>query len=111
MNYLCKRFNCFPNDPKIQEMDDIMRLWYHASWQEDENEEMKKMKNFACFVGSFWNAEMAKKIQDGDNNKHEMNDEEFDKASEYVRLETLKAIEEAGKKKKRKRKIVLKNKR
>jgi len=109
LNYLSKRFRCYVTDPIIQEMDDITRLWYHASWQEDELEEIKKMKNFGCFVGSFWNADMAKKIQDGDNNKHELNEEEFDRASEYVRTEALKTVEENGKKGKRRRKLVLKN--
>jgi hypothetical protein len=70
-------------------MDDITFNWYFYSWLEDREEEVKKMKDFGCFVGAFWNAEMAKKVsesEDGvarrENGKYSSTDEEFEKLSE-----------------------------
>ncbi len=42
------------------------------------------MKDFGCFLGSFWNAEMVKAIQNKEENTHTVSDEEFDNASQFV---------------------------
>ena len=78
------------NDPEITEMDDITWAWHFASWLEDRDEEIKKMRAMGCFIGSFTNPEAARKIQESEDgsNKVGLSEEEFDASSEYVRKST-----------------------
>jgi hypothetical protein len=90
-------------DPIIQEMDDVTRQWYFYNWLEDQNEEGKKMKDFGCFIGSFTNAEMARKIHGSDGDKrYDLDDDEFDKSLEFVKESLEKIDKEKGKRKRRK---------
>ena len=75
------------NDPEITEMDDITWAWHFASWVEDEEEKIKLMRSFGCFVGMFVNPEAARKVQDADDEtkKIGLTEEEFDASSEYVK--------------------------
>ena len=96
------------NDPEIVEMDDITWTWHYASWLEEREERVKMMRSFGCFVGGFFNAKAARQIQemDDESKKIGVSEEEFDAASEYVR----KSGEERDKiKKKRNKKLVIKN--
>jgi len=89
-------------DPVIKDMDDITKQWYFYNWLEDQNEEGKKMKDFGCFVGSFTNAEMARKIHGDADKKYELDDEEFEKSLEYVEKSIKESDRNKGKKKRRK---------
>jgi len=71
---------------------------YHQ-WMEDKNEENIKLRNHACLVGSFWNAEAARKIMDNDENTIAVSDEDFEKATQYMIEQNRKP-----KKKRRRRK-------
>ena len=69
-------------------MDEITLHWYFYNWIEDQEEEVNKMKEFGCFVGSFHNYEMAKKILDKDNNDTvSVSDDDMQKAMEYVKAD------------------------
>ena len=69
-------------------MDEITLHWYFYNWIEDQEEEVNKMKEFGCFVGSFYNYEMAKKILDKDNNDTvSVSDDDMQKAMEYVKAD------------------------
>ena len=69
-------------------MDEISLHWYFHNWIEDQEEEVNKMKQFGCFVGSFYNHEMAKKIMDKDNNDTvSVSDDDMQKAMEYVKAD------------------------
>lgn len=99
------------NDPEIIEMDDIVWTWHFASWLEDQDEKIKTMRSFGCFVGSFINPEAAKKIQDMDDERKNigLSEEEFEASSEYVRkLNEQKELEEKNTKGKKKRKLKIK---
>lgn len=103
---MCKMLGKKVNDPEIVDMDDITWSWHLASWLEDKAEKTKFMKSFGTFVGGFYNPEMARKVQDADNNENNIElSEEDEKASmEYVK-KSIKEKEEleknTGKKKKR----------
>ena len=51
---------------------------------EDKYEESIKLRNQACLIGSFWNAEAARKIMDDDANTIAVSDEDFEKATQYM---------------------------
>jgi len=93
-------------------MDDITYCYLYNSWQQKQEDEMKKMKLFGCFVGSFWNAEMARKIQQEDdgNKNRKLSDEEFQKALDYVEKEgeEYDKRKEKVNKKNKKKKLYLK---
>ena len=92
------------NDPEISKMDDITWNWHYESWIEDQEEEMKKMKNFGCFVGAFWNPTAAKKIQSSESGEGsvELSDEDFEATLKFVKDSNIEKerIEKSTKKKK-----------
>lgn len=70
-------------------MDEITLHWYFHSWIQDQEEEVEKMKDFGCFVGSFTNSEMARKIMDKNSGSAvSISDDDMDKALEYVKSDT-----------------------
>lgn len=94
------------NDPEIVDIDELTWAWHYASWLEDEEEKIKLIRNTGCFVGSFFNPEAARKIQDSeDEDKNiQISEEDFDKSLEYVKKDIAKKEKEkadSGKKKKK----------
>ena len=73
-------------------MDELTLHWYFYNWLEDQEEEVNKMKEFGCFVGSFTNYEMAKKILDKNDsnsgNSVSVSDDDMEKAMEFVMADT-----------------------
>jgi hypothetical protein len=65
-------------------MDDWKWMWMYQSWIQDQEEMHKTYKNYALFMGSFSNWEMANRVSKQDNPDHEASDEDFEKASEFV---------------------------
>lgn len=88
-------------------MDELTLHWYFYNWLEDQEEEVNKMKEFGCFVGSFTNYEMAKKILDKNDsnsgNSVSVSDDDMEKAMEFVMADT--SYKDLKKKKKGKIKI------
>lgn len=70
-------------------MDDITYCYLYNSWMQKQEDELKKLKMFGCFVGSFWNGEMARKIQNEDdgNKNRKLDDDEFQKTLDYIEKE------------------------
>ncbi len=82
-------------------------------WNNKENDKVKLLKDFGCFLGSFWNPEAARKIQSKeDTTSVEVNEDEFDKAGEYlekVMQQEAEALEKKGGKRRYKKKISVNN--
>lgn len=76
-------------------MDEYTKMWFFYSWIEDREEKSKLMKDFGCFVGSFYNPEMARKIKDMENKVVDSDEEGFEAATKMVK----ESMEERGKKK------------
>jgi hypothetical protein len=74
---------------------------------EDNKEESLKLRNQACLIGSFWNAEAAKKIMGEDENTIAVSDEDFEKATQYMIEQNRKP---KNKRRKRKKKKIIFNK-
>lgn len=75
-------------------------------WVSKNNDEVKLLKDFGCFVGSFWNPEAARKIQNKDGSTNvEIDDEQFEKTGNY--LEKLVEEEFKKKTKKNKKKLII----
>lgn len=62
----------------------------YYSWLQDKEELHKTYKDYALFIGSFSNWEMANNIHNKENPKYQSSDEDFDRATEMV----VKEIEE-----------------
>lgn len=83
-------------------MDEITLHWYFYNWMEDQEEEVNKMKEFGCFVGSFHNYEMAKKIMDKDSGETiHSTEEDMQKAMDYIRNDDSAPKSAVGIKKKK----------
>lgn len=74
----------------------------YYQWTEDTQEEHLKLKNQACLIGSFWNAEAAKKIMNEDQNTISVSDEDFEKATKYMIEQNRKPKRKRRKRKKKK---------
>ena len=95
-----------PDDPEIEHMDHMKKMWLFANWLEDQNEKVELLKNHGYLIGSFINPEAVKRMMGTDSTTYETTETEFE--------ETYKAVEEFNKeereskpKKKRKKKIIL----
>lgn len=84
-----------------------MMNWFFYNWLESKEEKAKFMKDFGCFVGSFYNYKMAKEIMGNDSNSYETSDDEFNAAADFVRKSIEKNNELRKNNRKRKKKIVL----
>jgi hypothetical protein len=59
----------------------------YESWIDEIDDELKKMRRFGCFVGSFSNPAAARKIQQTEDNENtrELDDEDYNKSLDYVK--------------------------
>lgn len=104
MNFLCERLGCLPTDPRILDMDDYTKMWHFYSWIEEREEKSQLMKDFGCFVGSFHNPEMARKIKEMENGKTFESDEEgLDMATKLVEEAAKNKEENSGRRRRKKR--------
>ena len=100
-------FQCLPDDPKIMEMDDMVKNWMFYSWAEDRAEKSLLLKNQGCLIGSFWNPKAAQEILGvGDSKRISVSDENYEKAFELVQKGVPK---KAPKNKRKRKKLVFKN--
>lgn len=86
-------------------MDDYTKMWLFYSWIEEREEKSKLMKDFGCFVGSFYNPEMARKIKEMENGQgYESDEKGLDMATKLVE-EASKIRQEQNKNSRRRKKI------
>jgi len=81
----------------------------YYQWMEDRQEESLKLKNQACLIGSFWNAEAARKIMNEEENTIAVSDEDFEKATQYM-IEQNKKPKKSNRRKRKKKKVVFNKK-
>jgi len=66
-------------------MDEFTKQWFFYSWIENKEEKVKFMKDLGCFIGSFYNQDMAQKIRDMDNSKkYDSGEEGFEMATKLI---------------------------
>jgi len=74
-----------PDDPFFEEMDEYMWVWMYQSWLQDQKDLHKDYKDYALFLGSFFNSEAAQEMAKRDNPDYESTDEEMEEATDVVR--------------------------
>lgn len=79
-----------PDDPKIVDMDPILRVWMYCNWLEDIKEKIELTKDHAYLIGSFTNPEAVKKLLDDSNNTITSSDEDLEESSNMVLDNTIK---------------------
>jgi hypothetical protein len=97
-----------PDDPELEDMDPVMKMWMFNNWLEDYSDEYKLLENQGYLIGSFINPEMVKKILGKDAKTFEASDEAFEKFSKELFDNNRKEDEEAAKTMKRRRKRMIK---
>lgn len=103
-------FKKLPDDSFFEEIDPIIRAWMYNSWIQDNQEKMDYAREHGLLIGSFLNYEAVRSIIAADNPDHMMTDEEFDKLSNELLLDDKKEEIKEIPKRRRKRKLTLKNK-
>lgn len=98
-----------PDDPIIDDMDPVLRMWMFYNWIEDQNDDVELVKNHAYLLGSFWNPEAVQKLTGG-GNTHSSTDEEFEASTKIIEeekkaKEQVKEKESSTTKRRRRRKI------
>lgn len=99
-------FSCEMDDPRIENMDPIKKMWYFHQWIGDQNDEAELAKNTAYLIGSFTNPEAVKKLMGEGSRSYSSSDEEFAKTTELMEAEVKRAeqkLESPGKKKKKRK--------
>ena len=81
----------------------------YYQWAEDINEENKRLRDQACLIGSFWNAEAARKIMNEDENTISTSDEDFEKATKYM-IEQNRKSKQKKRRSNRKKKLIFNKK-
>jgi hypothetical protein len=74
-----------PDDPALENMNPVLKLWMFENWLEDQNDDIELVKNHAYLIGSFINPEAVRQLTGQDGNTHSLSDEEFDKSLELVK--------------------------
>jgi hypothetical protein len=90
---LCKEvYHTTPDDPRINDMDPVQKLWMYENWLGDQNDNAELAKNHAYLLASFTNPEAVKQIL-GEGNTHISTDEEFEESSKMVRNLNMKEFQ------------------
>lgn len=74
-----------PDDPFIEDMNEYTWVWMYQSWLQDQKDLHKNYKDYALFLGSFFNWEAAQDIAKRDTPDYETTDEEMEESTNVVR--------------------------
>ncbi len=92
-----------PDDPEIEEMDPVLKMYMFYQWLEDHNENVEFYKHHGYLIGSFINPEAVKQLVGG--NTISSSDEDFEKTADMIRESSLQEMQADQKVKKRKKKV------
>ncbi len=84
MWFLCTTYQKLPDDPWLEEMDPLTRMFLYYSWMQDLEDKHEFEHNYAVLTGSFSNPQMAKKMMNSKTQTIETSDEDFDKLSQQI---------------------------
>lgn len=95
-------FDCEPDDPKIDDMEPVKKMWMFYNWLEDQSDDAELAKNHAYLIGSFINPEAVQKLRGQGATVHKSTEEEFNKSTEMVNRQLKMEKERPARKRKRK---------
>lgn len=78
----------------------------YYSWIQDQEDEHKKLKDYAVFLGAFSNYDMAKNIKDSETSTIKSSDEDFEKSVDIISKYDQYASQIESSSHRRKRKIL-----
>jgi len=86
----------------------MMKLWMYESWCEDQVEKNEFAKNYALFIGSFSNPELAQKYVREEKPTFQSSDEDFEESTRMMLRDRDKKIkmEEKPRRRRRRRQIL-----
>lgn len=73
-----------PDDPELENMNPILKVWMYENWLEDQNDDIELVKNHAYLVGSFINPEAVKQITGEGMTKHISSEDEYNASIRMV---------------------------
>jgi hypothetical protein len=92
MWFLCKEiYKTTPDDPRIVNMNPVLRLWMYENWIADKIENIDLAKNHAYLLGSFWNPEAVRKLIE-EGTTFESTDEELEESLNIVKAARNKKL-------------------
>ncbi len=95
-------FKCEVDDPKIEEMEPMRKMWMFYNWLTDQKDKAEFAKNQAYLIGSFINPEAVQKLLGESGTTHKSTEAEFAKTVEMMEREVERANKPNRKRKKRK---------
>jgi hypothetical protein len=81
-------YGCDIDDPRITDMDPVLKVWMFNNWIADQNDKAELAKNHAYLLASFSHPEAVKEIM-GAGNVHESSDEEYEESLRMVKEQSL----------------------
>ena len=96
-----------PDDPELENMDPLMKMWMFNSWVEDNNENVDLLKHTGYLIGSFIDPKAARDI--AENKNFVVDEQVFEDTFKEISEHNKKALEEKPKERKRKRKKIINN--
>lgn len=94
-----------PDDPELENMNPILKLWMYENWIEDQNDDVELVKNHAYLVGSFINPEAVRQLTGEGMMTSVSSDEEFEQSLRMVLEDGEREEKEKKTKKRRRRKL------
>ena len=87
---LMKMWSCGIDDPRITDMDPVLKIWYYYQWLGDQRDDAELAKNHAYLLGSFSNPEAVQDLMS--RNTHESSDEELEESMKMVSETDIRAL-------------------
>ena len=81
---MCQLFRTTLDDPIIQEMDPVQKIWMFENWLHDFKEKQEESKYLGYLIGSFTNPKAVQDLINRDKNAFISDDEEFEELSRKI---------------------------
>jgi hypothetical protein len=88
---LMKMWSCGIDDPRIADMDPVLKIWYYYQWLGDQRDDAELAKNHAYLLGSFTNPEAVQELMG--RNTHESTDEDLEESMKIVQDTDIRALQ------------------
>lgn len=73
-----------PDSSFIEDMDEYTWIWLYQSWLQDMEDTHKTYKDYALFLGAFYNPELAKNLSKQDNPDYESTEQDDEKTEQFL---------------------------
>ena len=74
----------FPDDPIIENIDPVQKMWMFENWLEDKSDQYELAKHLGYLIGSFINPEAVRRLTGAGAKQFKSDDKEFDELSKSI---------------------------